>query len=97
MAEVVQSDHREVGERLLAESSVEGLRVALPADYVNQDASLAYALTVHKAQGVTVDRAVLIADEATTAETLYVGMTRGRHHNTPSGRSERCSPRRPRC
>jgi conjugative relaxase-like TrwC/TraI family protein len=57
-------------------------RVVLPADYVNQDVSLAYALTVHKAQGVTVDRAVLIADEATTAEALYVGMTRGRHHNT---------------
>jgi conjugative relaxase-like TrwC/TraI family protein len=56
--------------------------VVLPADYVNQDVSLAYALTVHKAQGVTVDRAVLIADEATTAEALYVGMTRGRHHNT---------------
>jgi conjugative relaxase-like TrwC/TraI family protein len=57
-------------------------RVALPADYVNQDVSLAYALTVHKAQGVTVDRAVLIADEATTAEALYVAMTRGRHDNT---------------
>jgi conjugative relaxase-like TrwC/TraI family protein len=57
-------------------------RVVLPADYVNQDVSLAYALTVHKAQGVTVDRSVLIADEATTAEALYVGMTRGRHDNT---------------
>jgi conjugative relaxase-like TrwC/TraI family protein len=57
-------------------------RVVLPGDYLSQDVSLAYALTVHKAQGVTVDRAVLIADEATTAEALYVGMTRGRHHNT---------------
>jgi conjugative relaxase-like TrwC/TraI family protein len=57
-------------------------RVVLPADYVNQDVALAYALTVHKAQGVTVDRAVLVADEATTAEALYVGVTRGRHHNT---------------
>ena len=57
-------------------------RVVLSADYVDQDVSLAYALTVHKAQGVTVDRAVLVADEATTAEALYVGMTRGRHDNT---------------
>ncbi|MGH9192073.1 MAG: MobF family relaxase [Acidimicrobiales bacterium] len=57
-------------------------RVVLPADYVNQDVALAYALTVHKAQGLTVDRAVLVADEATTAEALYAGMTRGRHHNT---------------
>jgi hypothetical protein len=57
-------------------------RVVLPAHYVDQDVSLAYALTVHKAQGVTVDRAVLVADEATTTEALYVGMTRGRHDNT---------------
>jgi hypothetical protein len=56
--------------------------VVLPSDYVTQDVSLAYALTVHKAQGLTVDRAVLVADEATTAEALYVGMTRGRHDNT---------------
>jgi conjugative relaxase-like TrwC/TraI family protein len=57
-------------------------RVVLPADYVAADVALAYAVTVHKAQGVTVDRAVLVADDATTAEVLYVGMTRGRHHNT---------------
>ncbi|MFP5256089.1 MAG: MobF family relaxase [Acidimicrobiia bacterium] len=57
-------------------------RVALPADYVAQEVALAYAVTVHKAQGLTVDRAVLIADDRTTAEALYVGMTRGRHSNT---------------
>ena len=51
-------------------------------DYVADDVALSYALTVHKAQGVTVDRAVLVADDATSAEALYVGMTRGRHHNT---------------
>ena len=56
-------------------------RVVLPADYVGEEVSLAYALTVHKAQGVTVDRAVVMADEATTAEALYVGLTRGRHDN----------------
>jgi hypothetical protein len=38
-------------------------------------------VTVHKAEGVTVDRAVLLADGATTREHLYVGMTRGRHDN----------------
>ena len=42
---------------------------------------LAYAVTVHKAQGVTVDQAVLVVDRATSAEHLYVGMTRGRHDN----------------
>ncbi len=57
-------------------------RVTLPADYVAEQVALAYALTVHKAQGLTVDRAILVADDRTTAEALYVGMTRGRHSNT---------------
>jgi hypothetical protein len=57
-------------------------RLTLPGDYVTDNVTLAYAVTVHKAQGLTVDRAVLIADDTTTAEALYVGMTRGRHANT---------------
>ena len=57
-------------------------RARLPAAYVTSDVALAYALTVHKAQGVTVDRSILLADDTTTAEALYVGMTRGRHDNT---------------
>jgi conjugative relaxase-like TrwC/TraI family protein len=56
-------------------------RVVLPAPYVAGHVALAYAVTVHKAEGVTVDRAVLLADSATMAEHLYVGMTRGRHEN----------------
>ncbi|MGH9039527.1 MAG: ATP-dependent DNA helicase, partial [Acidimicrobiia bacterium] len=56
-------------------------RVVLPAHYVADHVALAYAVTVHKAEGVTVDRAVLLADSATMAEHLYVGMTRGRHEN----------------
>src|SRR5687768_11163880 len=43
--------------------------------------ALAYAVTVHKAEGVTVDRAVLLADSTSTGEHLYVGMTRGRYDN----------------
>ena len=57
-------------------------RTCLPADYVAEHVALAYALTVHKAQGVTVDRAMVVVDDRTTAEALYVGMTRGRHDNT---------------
>jgi conjugative relaxase-like TrwC/TraI family protein len=56
-------------------------RVVLPAPYVADHVALAYAVTVHKAEGVTVDRAVLLADSATMAEHLYVGMTRGRYEN----------------
>ena len=57
-------------------------RTCLPADYVAEHVTLAYALTVHKAQGVTVDRALVVVDDTTTAEALYVGMTRGRYDNT---------------
>ena len=56
-------------------------RVVLPAGYTAEHVALAYAVTVHKAEGMTVDRAVLVADAATTGEHLYVGMTRGRHEN----------------
>ncbi len=63
-------------------SSLDGRgTVTLPSEYVAENVALAYAVTVHKAQGITVDEAVLVVDRATTAEHLYVGMTRGRHHN----------------
>ncbi len=67
----------------LSVSHLEGHgRAVLPAAYVADDVRLAYALTIHKAQGVTVNAAVVVVDETTTAEALYVGMTRGRHGNT---------------
>ncbi len=66
-----------------------GLRVqgrggerTLPASYVRQHVELAYATTVYGAQGETVDHAHLLIGEATGAGAAYVGMTRGRHHNT---------------
>jgi len=54
----------------------------LPADYARQHVELAYATTVHGAQGETVDHAHLVVGEGTGAAAAYVGMTRGRHHNT---------------
>lgn len=54
----------------------------LGREYTAEHVALAYALTVHKAQGITVDRGLTIVDDATTSEHLYVGMTRGRHSNT---------------
>ena len=42
---------------------------------------LAYASTVHSAQGRTVDQAVMVVGAHTEAELLYVGMTRGRSSN----------------
>ncbi len=55
---------------------------SLPAGYVREHVELAYATTVHGAQGDTVDQAHLLIGEATGAAAAYVGMTRGRHHNT---------------
>jgi len=53
----------------------------LPAGYVADHVALGYALTVHKAQGMTVDHGLVLVDESTSAEALYVGMTRGRESN----------------
>lgn len=65
-----------------------GLRVrgrngqrSLPAAYVRDHVELAYATTVHGAQGDTVERAHLVVGDSTGAAAAYVGMTRGRHAN----------------
>ena len=55
--------------------------VVLPADYTVHDVDLGYATTTHRAQGVTVDHAHVLAAAGMTRENLYVAMTRGRHVN----------------
>ncbi len=54
----------------------------LPASYVHDHVELAYATTVHGAQGDTVDQAHLLLGQSTGAAAAYVAMTRGRQHNT---------------
>jgi len=54
----------------------------LPAGYVDRHVEVAYACTVHGAQGETTTRAHLVLGEHTGAASAYVGMTRGRHANT---------------
>jgi hypothetical protein len=56
-------------------------KVNVPSEYARDNMALAYAGTVHKAPGITTDVAVLVVDKATTAEHLYVGLTRGRVRN----------------
>lgn len=53
----------------------------LPTRYVTAAVELGYAHTVHGAQGITVDRSLLLVDGPIDGRALYVGMTRGRHHN----------------
>jgi ATP-dependent exoDNAse (exonuclease V) alpha subunit len=45
------------------------------------DLTHAYAMTLHKAQGLTADHALLYGSEALTQEAGYVGLSRGRHEN----------------
>jgi len=54
----------------------------VPAAYATRFVELAYATTVHGAQGDTVDRAHLAVSETTGAASAYVAMTRGRESNT---------------
>lgn len=65
---------RRTGHRLAA-------TVVLPPKYVMQHVDLGYAITAHRAQGITVDTAHVVASATTTRENLYVSMTRGRDSN----------------
>lgn len=56
-------------------------QTTLPADYVAEHVELDYARTVHRAQGMTVDRTHLIVDPGMSREALYVGLSRGRQTN----------------
>jgi conjugative relaxase-like TrwC/TraI family protein len=59
-----------------------GSAVQLPADYVKHHLELGYAVTSHRAQGITTDTAHVVVTAGMTRENLYVAMTRGREDNT---------------
>ena len=59
-----------------------GARVVLPPAYVAEHVDLGYAVTAHRAQGITVDTAHVVVTNSTARENLYVAMTRGRDTNT---------------
>lgn len=59
-----------------------GSAVRLPADYVKHHLELGYAVTSHRAQGITTDTAHVVVTTGMTRENLYVAMTRGREANT---------------
>ena len=52
-----------------------------PARYVDEHLTLAYASTVHAAQGRTVDTCHALLDEAAAREAAYVALSRGREAN----------------
>ena len=53
----------------------------LPAEYVAEHVDLGYAVTAHRAQGITVDTSHVVVTPSTTRENLYVSMSRGRESN----------------
>ncbi|TFD54155.1 TrwC relaxase [Cryobacterium sp. Hh7] len=59
-----------------------GSTVLLPASYVAQHLELGYAVTSHRAQGITTDTAHVVVAPSMPRENLYVAMTRGREANT---------------
>jgi hypothetical protein len=54
----------------------------IPAEYATRFVELAYATTVHGAQGETVEAAHVTLGDTTGAAAAYVAMTRGRNGNT---------------
>src|SRR5690606_7158126 len=66
---------------LAVRHTTRGQSTILPAGYVTQHVELAYASTVHAAQGRTVDTAHTVAAMGVDRELLYVAMTRGRDAN----------------
>lgn len=56
-------------------------RLTLPADYVDEHVELGYAATIHRAQGMTVDRAHTLMNATLGRSLAYVGLTRGREDN----------------
>lgn len=58
-----------------------GGTVTLPAAYVAEHVDLGYAVTAHRAQGMTVDTSHVVVTGSTTRENFYVSVTRGRDSN----------------
>jgi hypothetical protein len=58
-----------------------GASVVLPAPYVADHVDLGYAITAHRAQGITVDTSHVVVTGSTARENFYVAMTRGRDSN----------------
>ncbi len=60
----------------------DGTAIVAPDDYINAGHLLhGYALTVHKAQGMTCDDTFFLGDEGLYNELGYTGLSRGRHRN----------------
>jgi conjugative relaxase-like TrwC/TraI family protein len=69
------------GDRIAARRVTDGARAIFKGDYLHQNVTHGYAVTVHSAQGVTADTTHAVLGERTTRNLLYVAMTRGKESN----------------
>jgi conjugative relaxase-like TrwC/TraI family protein len=67
--------------RVAAERLTDHARVTFERDYLKEDVTLGYAVTVHSAQGVTTATAHAVIADTATRSMAYVAMSRGRDTN----------------
>lgn len=83
----VRNGHRAMVERVDPERRAMRVRLddgvrTLPTDYLNAGhVTHAYATTIHKAQGMTVDRCLVLSTDDLYREAGYVALSRGRTSN----------------
>jgi conjugative relaxase-like TrwC/TraI family protein len=78
-ATVVDVDH-EVGELVVVPDGGDTRR-RLPHEYIVENLDHAYATTIHKAQGATYDRVLMLGDDRLYRQAGYTGLSRGRERN----------------
>jgi ATP-dependent exoDNAse (exonuclease V) alpha subunit len=77
---VIAADRESGG--LTIEVDRDGRHVVIPADYSRAGhLSHGYAMTVHKSQGATFDRALLLGDDRLYRQAGYTALSRGRQRN----------------
>lgn len=71
-----------IGRRRLDVKLSDGRRLGLPHEYAEAGwLDHGYALTIHKAQGLTADETIVLGDDTLSREHVYVAMSRGRLAN----------------
>ncbi len=76
---VLERDRRSGALRV---ANKDGVIAHLPARYLAEHVTLAYAATVHAVQGVTRDTSHALVDLRSALSSVYVALTRGRERNT---------------